>query len=124
MIYEGTNGIQAMDKSGKLTMTINKVEGYKHEMFETERKGVVIIVEDEGQGVSPAIRERIFDPFFTTKPGGTGLGLSISQNIVRQHGGRLRIESQISGATRAVVVLPLIEPGTESRTGERKWPTS
>jgi PAS domain S-box-containing protein len=112
------NGIEATPEGGEL-------RAFAQVSAAPGRNEVRIFVEDEGEGVSPGIRERIFDPFFTTKPGGTGLGLSISQNIVRQHGGRLRIENRPSGATRAVVLLPLTETlATESRTGERKWPTS
>ena len=84
-----------------------------------------IVVEDGGEGVAPSIRERIFDPFFTTKPGGTGLGLSISQNILRQHGGSLRLESNGEGPNRAVVTLPLDPSDSrETATGEKTWPTS
>jgi signal transduction histidine kinase len=84
---------------------------------------VRIVVRDGGPGVPSAIRERIFDPFFTTKPGGTGLGLSISRNILRRHGGFLRVESEPGQGTRAVVTLPLETAGAGAR-GEAAWPTS
>ena len=87
---------------------------------------VTLFVEDGGDGVPESIRERIFDPFFTTKPGGTGLGLSISQNILRQHGGGLRIERTPEGRTRAAVRIPLSPSGPTdpTRKGAMTWPTS
>ena len=58
---------------------------------------VEIRVRDNGTGISEAVRDKIFEPFFTTKPAGegTGLGLSLSYDIVvKQHGGRLTVDSQ------------------------------
>lgn len=100
------NGIQAMDKSGKLTMTINKVEGYKHEMFETQRKGVVIIVEDEGRGIPLEEQASIFDPFFTTREEGVGLGLPTVKQIVERFAGHIGVESEPGRGTRFDVFLP------------------
>ncbi|MDH3687284.1 MAG: ATP-binding protein [Myxococcales bacterium] len=69
---------------------------------------VEIVVEDDGTGIDPDVLERVFDPFFTTKPvgEGTGLGLAISHEIVRRHGGELRLESRRGEGTVARLVLP------------------
>ncbi len=92
---------------------------------ETDEREIRFVVEDGGAGVPARLRERVFDPFFTTKPGGTGLGLSISQNVLRQHGGRLRLERPEGGASRAVASLPRHSPGTvHAIPGGATWPTS
>jgi signal transduction histidine kinase len=71
---------------------------------------VMIAVEDNGVGISKAIRSRIFDPFFTTKePGkGTGQGLAIAHRIVvEHHHGAIRVESEPGAGARFEVMLPL-----------------
>ncbi|HEY4216391.1 MAG TPA: PAS domain S-box protein [Gemmatimonadaceae bacterium] len=73
---------------------------------------LTIVIEDSGQGISPAVMDRIFEPFFTTKPlgEGTGLGLSVTLGIVQQLGGRIAAEnkdaSEGTGA-RFTVTLPI-----------------
>lgn len=66
---------------------------------------------DEGFGIAPQNLENIFKPFFTTKPlgYGTGLGLPISLRIVKNHGGRIEVESQLNKGTTFKVVLPINE---------------
>jgi PAS domain S-box-containing protein len=73
---------------------------------------VVVRVSDSGPGIAPEHQRRIFNPFFTTKPvgEGTGLGLSISDGIVREHGGRIRLESCSGGGATFVIELPFVEP--------------
>jgi two-component system, NtrC family, sensor histidine kinase HydH len=66
-----------------------------------------IVVEDEGEGIPKENLDRIFLPFFTTKPKGTGLGLAISQEIVRLHGGVVRVESKPGKGTRFVMDFPV-----------------
>ena len=70
---------------------------------------VVMVVRDEGHGISEANLQRIFDPFFTTKePGeGTGLGLSICQSIVEAAGGTLAVESSPGKGSAFSMRLPL-----------------
>ncbi len=78
--------------------------------IETRASGSLaeIHISDSGPGVPEELERRVFDPFFTTKPPGqgTGLGLSISNDIVRKHGGTLRLERPAAGGARLVVRLP------------------
>ena len=74
---------------------------------------IEIRIRDNGSGIPPHIIEEIFNPFFTTKPTdqGTGLGLSLSHDIVREHGGTIRVESEPGVFTEMIIELPV-----ESRT--------
>jgi signal transduction histidine kinase len=81
---------------------------------------VVITVADNGPGISPDVLPRIFEPFFTTKKvgEGTGLGLSVSYGIIRQHGGRLGVESR-PGRTVFTIELPAAMSAAHARGPER-----
>ncbi|MBF0340377.1 MAG: CHASE domain-containing protein [Magnetococcales bacterium] len=70
---------------------------------------VILILRDQGRGMHPSILEKITEPFFTTRleKGGTGLGLSISASIIKNHGGRLRFESEVNGGTTVFLHLPV-----------------
>ena len=63
------------------------------------RSKVVLIVRDSGPGISVDKKEKIFVPFFTTKKEGSGIGLSLSRQIMRRHGGNLRVQSREGGPT-------------------------
>ncbi|MGQ5523030.1 ATP-binding protein [Chitinimonas sp. PSY-7] len=69
-------------------------------------------VEDNGSGMSNMVLKRIFEPFFTTRPLGTGagLGLAFSWGIVRQHQGKIDVDSQEGRGSRFRVLLPLEGP--------------
>jgi GAF domain-containing protein len=70
---------------------------------------VEIRIRDNGTGVPAEVREKMFNPFFTTKPAGegTGLGLSMSHDIiVKQHGGRIDVETEPGQFTEFIIVLP------------------
>ena len=71
-------------------------------------------IRDNGSGMPPEVIEKIFNPFFTTKPAneGTGLGLAMSSDIVRKHGGAIRVESEPDRFTEMIVEMPLTPPST------------
>ena len=91
----------------------------------TRREGdhIEIRIRDNGTGIPPDVVDKIFNPFFTTKPThqGTGLGLAISSDIVRRHGGTIRVDSQPGEFTEMIVSLPLERP-TETPKGRRRGP--
>ncbi len=74
--------------------------------------GLAVSVTDSGPGISDELAARVFEPFFTTKPEGqgTGLGLSICQGIVKEHGGRLTLETRAGAGATFTVELPLAAP--------------
>jgi len=78
-------------------------------IHENDQKWLRITVEDHGTGIPHEIIENIFDPFFTTKSRseGTGLGLSVSYGIMKEHNGRLLVESKVNQYTRFHIDLPL-----------------
>jgi signal transduction histidine kinase len=70
---------------------------------------VEIRIRDNGTGIPPDVKEKMFNPFFTTKPPGegTGLGLSMSHDIiVKQHGGRIAVDTESGKFTEFIVTLP------------------
>ncbi|HSK14398.1 MAG TPA: ATP-binding protein [Phnomibacter sp.] len=71
-------------------------------------KTALIEIADNGIGIPGDIREKIFQPFFTTKPTGqgTGLGLSLSYDIVKAHGGELKVESEENKGSTFIVEIP------------------
>ena len=70
---------------------------------------VIITVSDNGNGIPQKIVDKIFQPFFTTKPTGegTGLGLSLSYDIIKAHGGEIKVESEQGVGTEFKVQLAL-----------------
>ena len=69
---------------------------------------LAVSVKDNGSGIPEHIRQKIFDPFFTTKPTGqgTGLGLSLSYDIIKAHGGEIKLESTAGAGTEFILSLP------------------
>ena len=94
-----TNAIDATPSGGRIEVTARALPGGAE---------VEIAVADTGAGIPAADRKRVFEPFFTTKaPGrGTGLGLFITAEIVREHEGRIEVESHEGRGSIFRVVLP------------------
>lgn len=82
--------------------------------------GIDIVVEDDGPGIPANLIEQVFTPFFriedsrNQETGGVGLGLAIARNIIRNHGGDIRLVNH-AGGLQAIVTLPLIDMHTRLR---------
>ena len=94
------NAVQAMEggSNGELTVKTSLDEASGHCLIEFR---------DTGRGIAPEQLKDIFTPFYTTKPTGTGLGLSVSYGIVKDHGGEIKVVSEVDTGSVFTVVLPL-----------------
>ena len=90
------NAMQATSPQGTLTLRSGSTQ-----------EAVWMAVSDTGPGIPPEQLNRIFEPFYTTKNKGTGLGLLIVQRIIRDHGGRIELESTVGKGTTFKLWLPL-----------------
>ncbi|MFQ5482871.1 MAG: nitrogen regulation protein NR(II), partial [Nitrospinaceae bacterium] len=88
------NGVQAMDGEGRLTLTLARTSGFRHGEFSTSRKGILLMVEDQGRGIPQDQIQQIFNPFYTTRDEGVGLGLATVKKIVERFGGYIGVTSQ------------------------------
>ena len=95
---EGSRGVDLSDYSPTLWLSTKRLEDR-----------VEIRVRDNGSGIPGEIVDKIFNPFFTTKPTneGTGLGLALSNDIVREHGGTIKVETEPGSFTEMLIQLPL-----------------
>jgi len=71
--------------------------------------GVEIHIKDNGTGIPQHVMDKIFNPFFTTKPvgQGTGLGLSLSYDIIKAHGGEIKVETKDGEGAEFIIMLPI-----------------
>jgi signal transduction histidine kinase len=83
---------------------------------------VRLVVWDQGEGMTPASRDRALEPFFSTKDGGTGLGLPIANRIALAHGAALEIASERGQGTRVTVSLRPAYPGQPRGAGQGDRP--
>lgn len=94
------NAIQAMEKEGGI-LTLRAYE-------DESRTGFFFQVTDTGKGIPEEVLSKIFDPFYTTKDlgKGSGLGLSVSQGIIKNHGGCIKVDSEVGQGTTFTMYLP------------------
>ena len=95
------NASQAIENGkGKITVETR---------FNKELNYVMMRVKDNGKGMDEKTKKSIFDPFFTTKrdKGGTGLGLSISFRIIKEHYGRIEVNSKLNHGTTFRIYIPI-----------------
>ena len=105
----------ACDATDERRRAIEKTDGatdYSPTVWLSSRRGeesAEFRIKDNGTGMPPDVVEKMFNPFFTTKPTdqGTGLGLAMSSDIVRRHGGTIRVESEPGEFTEMTIEIPL-----------------
>jgi signal transduction histidine kinase len=90
------NAIDAMKQGGDLSINTKVDQDY-----------IEITISDTGKGIAKKDLEHIFDPFYTTKEGGTGLGMSIIYGIIKEHNGKIQINSSNKKGTKVILNLPI-----------------
>jgi PAS domain S-box-containing protein len=93
------NAIDAIDGNGEVNIQVGQTDTE----FENE---AIVIVSDNGRGISEDDLVKVFNPFFTTRAGGTGLGLPAVRRIVRAHGGRVEVQSTLGQGATFTIHLP------------------
>lgn len=104
-----TNSMHALAGTpGILGISVDETAPEKDEDGQ-DKEMLRITVSDNGRGIDPEILDKIFDPFFTTKSKfeGTGMGLSVVHGIVKDHGGAIRVFSEVGKGTTFEVFLPV-----------------
>ncbi|MCK5841946.1 MAG: response regulator [Candidatus Sabulitectum sp.] len=114
------NAVQSISERGVIEITArNKTIGEDNVLSLDPGHYLKISVKDSGLGVPIEIQSRIFDPFFTTKPKESGLGLAVVYSIVKNHGGRVTVESKRGKGSVFIFYLPASEKAVEQ---EEKTP--
>ncbi len=113
-----TNALDAMPKGGVLTI---KTRQRLPPPPSKEERWLDIAVTDTGIGITEESKKRIFEPFFTTKKmgEGTGLGLAICEKIIKEHSGRIEIESEVGKGSTFLISLPALERNETDEQGIR-----
>ncbi len=113
-----TNAFYAVAEKKKLlgdgfepTVTVSTLltSSSNNPLIRQSANSIIISVKDNGNGIPQKILDKIFQPFFTTKPTGqgTGLGLSLSYDIVKAHGGELKVETKEGVGSEFIISLPI-----------------
>ncbi len=104
------NAIEAMQSGGKLTVVTRMSDLFTSVQANGKKQRLMVVkVGDTGPGIKQEHLADIFTPFFTTKDKGVGLGLALSYQIIQEHLGTIRVESQENEGTTFSVYLPLAE---------------
>ncbi|MEO8666554.1 MAG: ATP-binding protein, partial [Ignavibacteria bacterium] len=104
-----TNAFYAVSEKKKLQ--INGYEPTVEVMTKKLDNKIEVKVKDNGNGIPSKVLDKIFQPFFTTKPTGqgTGLGLSLSYDILKAHGGDLKVETKEGEGSEFTITLPILK---------------
>jgi len=111
LIANAEQAIGAVRESGSIRISASLKEGK-----------IALDFSDNGPGIAPENIGKVFDPFFTTRrpSGGTGLGLTISQAIVKEHGGKIEVESTPGAGATFRVLLPAVSEEASPDVASRR----
>jgi PAS domain S-box-containing protein len=115
-----TNAYHAVEAAGgAISVSLKEIEPSTDELsgISTEPgKYALLTVSDTGQGIDPSVMNRIFEPYFTTKAQGkgSGLGLSVVYGIIKEHGGDIRVYSDVGKGATFHVYLPLLKDAAKT----------
>jgi PAS domain S-box-containing protein len=108
------NAEQAMPLGGMIRVSVRNIPAQAiTPPVDLQGDLVEISIRDQGTGIPPDHLMRIFDPYFTTKEKGSGLGLATAYSIIKNHGGLLRVKSEIAKGTTFFIYLPASNAGEE-----------
>ncbi len=91
------NAMAALPEGGEIALKTRRDDDF-----------ITISVSDNGMGIPEEVLPKIFEPYFTTKIDGTGLGLTMAYKVVKEHGGDIRVQSEIGAGTTFSVKLPVM----------------
>ena len=107
------NAQQAIARGGEITISTSRYE-------QALQPSILIQLSDTGVGINEDDLNRIFEPFFSSGKKGTGLGLWVTQDIIRQHGGRIEVTSEVGRGTVFTIVLQVESPILEAQETESR----
>jgi len=100
------NAVQACRGQGNVTVTVEPAADRELPPGANLASPVRLVVEDDGPGIDPELRDRLFQPFVSGRAGGSGLGLAIVQRAVEAHRGLVLVDSQPGQGARFTIYLP------------------
>jgi signal transduction histidine kinase len=118
-----TNACEAIDEEGRIEISTQNVIIDKQVSQDSsglsDGRYVSLAIEDNGRGMDESTRQRLFEPFYTTKFQGRGLGMAAVYGIIRNHGGWIKVDSEVGRGTRVIIYFPSVDdvPLQDKRSG-------
>jgi two-component system sensor histidine kinase PilS (NtrC family) len=112
------NAVQAVGPTGRVHVVVRPATDAA-----LAGDGIAVVVEDDGPGIAPEVRDRLFEPFVTSKPGGSGLGLAIVHRAAEAHRGAVLVDA-LPHRTRFTLLVPRAQPVDARPAVERPTPVS
>ena len=101
LVHIFENGLEALTQ-----ISVEKAKKPLAVALTDDGETVEVSVADKGPGIAAKNMSRIFEPFFSTRPDRVGLGLTFARRVMREHGGKVKVESQLRKGTKVTLYLP------------------